>query len=703
MTPEDCPLPPLREDLQIVRGGLSYSGVPIWIVLDPIRNKFFRITFEFFQLITLWNLGGTELKLNGLLEAHFGRSSEADEITAAVRLLDANQFLTIPASGSWKGLHQAATRRHSLFMQMIHNYLFFKIPLVRPEGFLKRTWPTVSILFSKTFLAVAVIAAIGGLYLVSRQWESFVGTFSYVFTLEGLIVSFLSIALIKSMHELGHAFVAHHYGCRVPTAGFALMVLMPLLYTDVTDAWRLKQRRQRLAIDIAGVVVELCTAAFALLLWSFMPDGPVRSAVFVLATAGWILSIVVNTNPFMRFDGYYILSDFLGVENLQLRAFRHMKWRLRTLLFRLSSPPPEHFPARLDLFLTAYAIATAIYRLLLYIGIALLVYHFFIKIVGIVLFAVEMGFFILRPMWQELREWITMRDEIVRRRRSYISFFLFLVGLASLFVPLSTSVGIPAVIQPGAFARIYPAEPGLLEKILVKSGDHVRKGDVLFVITSSSTRHEQQLADIEIDLAKTRLARIGADVEDLATSGPIREQLASLQSKRAGLCERASRMVIRAPFDGIVADLNMALYVGRWISRKEQLAYLADTANAVIRGYVNAESRARIEPGDTAVFVPDDLTKPTIDSRLATIATYGTRTLDILELTSTYGGSIAVHETDGRALAPANAEYAVLTEPLPQPDTRIGRGVLVVDARPESLMSRLWRWTGRVFVREFGV
>jgi putative peptide zinc metalloprotease protein len=704
VNPEDAALPPLREDLQIIRGGVDYSGAPIWIVLDPVRNKFFRVTFELFQLLTFWNHGGTVSRLMGLIDAHFGRRSNAEEISAAVQALSASQLLTVPPSGTWQALHRSAPPRHSLFMRLIHGYLFFKIPLVRPEPFLRATWPVASFLFGKAFIAMAAVAAIVGLYLVSRQWESFVGTFSYVFTPEGLAISFVAIAFIKSMHELGHAYVAHRYGCRVPTMGFAMMVLMPLLYADVTDAWRLRQRRQRLAIDVAGVAVELCIAAFALLLWSFLPDGPLRSAVFILAATGWILSLIVNANPFMRFDGYYIFADFLGVENLQQRAFRHLKWRLKELLFGLRLPPPEQFPARLDVLLTAYAIATAIYRLMLYIGIALLVYHFFIKIVGIGLFAVEIGFFIIRPVWQELKEWVAMRDDIIRSKRSLISLAVFTSALMLLFVPISSNVHVPAITQPGAFVRIYPTEPGRLDEIRIKPGDRVRKGDVLFVISSPANLHEKRLADIEIALAQTRLERIGADADDLATSGPIREQLASLQSKRAGLDEVAGRLVIRAAFGGVIAELNPALYAGRWVSGKERLAYLADDGVVVMRGYVDGESRARIEPSANAAFIPDDLTRPRIDTRLAAISAYGVRALDIPELASIHGGRVAVYQTERRELAPVGAEYAVLTEPLAQTKSigQTERGVLVIDARPESMMSRLWRWVGRVFVREFG-
>src|SRR5690606_41096448 len=103
-------------------------------------------------------------------------------------------------------------------------------------------------------------------------------------------------------HEFGHAFMAKRAGCRVQSMGLASMVLLPMLYTDVSDAWRVNDRRSRLLIGAGGVLAELLLAVIALLAWSLLPDGPARTAAFMLASATWITTLVINLNPFMRFD-----------------------------------------------------------------------------------------------------------------------------------------------------------------------------------------------------------------------------------------------------------------------------------------------------------------------------------------------------------------------------------------------------------------
>ena len=589
-------------------------------------------------------------------------------------------------------------------MQLIHGYLFFKIPLVRPEPFPQGHLADVSFLFSRTFFLITALAGIVGLYLVSRQWEAFNGTFPYVFSARRC----RDLAAVDHPHQI--AARARPCLCRSP-------VWMPRADdgrgdhgADAAALYRRFRRlasevaQARLAINSAGMLVEFAVAAYALLLWSFLPDGPLRSAVFVLAAVGWVLSLIVNINPFMRFDGYYMLADVVGIENLQPRAFRHMRWRLREFLFgRLT--PTGTFSARLDAFLTLYAIATAIYRLMLYLGIALLVYHFLIKIVGIMLFAVEIGFFIIRPAWHELKEWYAMRQDILASPRSYITFAALGVGIALVFIPVSTRVSAPAVLQPELFARLFPQEPGRVTAVRVERGQEVRQGDILFEISSPASAQERKLADIEIALAELRLARIGADTDDLTASGTIERQLASLQAQRAGLEEREQRLIVRAPFDGRMADISASVVPGRWIGRSQQLGYLARSGTLAIRGYVEGDDRARIADDASAIFVPNDLTRSKISVKLQAISAYGVTRVDLPELASVHGGPVAVYEHANHTLSPVTAHYAVrgnVVGDMP-PVNQTVRGTLLIDARPESLAARLWRWVGRVFVREFGV
>ncbi len=115
--------------------------------------------------------------------------------------------------------------------------------------------------------------------------------------------------------------------------------------------------------------------------WAFMPEGTLRSLAFVLATSSWILSLSINLNIFMRFDGYYILSGWWGIENLQRKSFSLGKWKLTEILFGLNRTAPENVSSLTRRKLVLYAWGVWIYRFFLFLAIALLVYHFF-QVVG---------------------------------------------------------------------------------------------------------------------------------------------------------------------------------------------------------------------------------------------------------------------------------------------------------------------------------
>lgn len=191
MTGAPAALPRLREDLRIVRGGRSLNGAPGWVVQDPLRNRFFTISREMFQLLSLWNDHSAAETLSAAVKARYGRAPDGEEISQAAALMDANFFLTAPVSGGWKALHQR-TKKKGAASRILHGYLFFRIPLIRPEPFLRAAWPVAGLIFSRMMVIICALAGAAGLYLISRQWERFLAAFNDLFSLEGAALSLLS-------------------------------------------------------------------------------------------------------------------------------------------------------------------------------------------------------------------------------------------------------------------------------------------------------------------------------------------------------------------------------------------------------------------------------------------------------------------------------------------------------------------------------
>ena len=695
----------------MIEAARSLTGAPRWLIYDPVQHRFISIGRNAYVLLQVWREGAP---LEMLLREAYERHAETIEPADAERFiafLAANR-LTLEAPGGWRALARVAALGHgSIASRLLHSYLFFRIPLWRPERFLRATLDAVRPLGSVWALAVVALTGLTGLYLVSREWDQFLATFAGIFSLEGGALLALALLAVKFLHELGHAYVATHFGCRVPVIGVAFVLGAPMLYSDVTDGWRLTSRAKRFRIDIAGVLVDLAVGSIATFLWAFLPEGGARSFAFSLATAGWIFSLTMNLNPFMKFDGYHIACDLVGLENMQDRAMALGRWRLRELLFALRSPSPEAFPRSVTNGLIAYAWTLWIYRLVLFTGIAFAVYAFFFKLAGVLLFLVEIGYFILAPAGRELREWWTMRRAILTSQRTLLSGGLVIAACVFAGLPLSSEVGIPAVLSASVIARLYPALPAEVRRVHVGHGDRVAAGAPLVSLASVDVAQDLLLTHLKTEVVAMRLARRTSDSLDREEALVLEKEQAALLQRRDGLLRQKSELNLIAPFAGQVVELLPALHPGRWLNPREAVLVVRgepETGSPAfgVRGTLDERNVWRVKAGARAVFVPDDLNLPRVEMRVASIAQSASAVLDQIELASSHGGRVADRLDQKRQPVPVTAQFAVRAMPVgPIPEVFAARsvtGLLVAEGAPESLIARAWRQVLRVLVRESG-
>lgn len=588
--PEPVPLPLLREDLRLISHGSSADAEAVTdrLIYDPLRHRYVQIDAESFDILSLWPHYRDAASLVNAVQERFARGVDEQTVLALADFLLKSDLAIDPAKSGWQTawLRRESQRRHWA-MHVVHSYLFFRIPLFSPERLL-----TVSLPYVRPFLRRATLHGFGilgaiGLYLVSRQWESFLGTYQHVFTPTGGMTLALVMLGVKALHECGHAYVAASHGCRVPTAGVAFMVLVPMLYTDVTDAWRLGDRRARLAIDAAGILVEIALACLALFLWPFLPEGPAKTAAFMIATASLVLTLGLNLNPFMRFDGYYLLADYWRLDNLQPRAFALGKWKLREFLFAAHDPCPDALPPRQRRLVILYAWSVWIYRLVIFTGIALMVYHMFFKVLGLILFAIEIVFFIALPILREIRQWWTRRGDFLATRRAAVSAGAIVVLLALFCVPWSSRVDIPAVIETRDTVRLFPVRAARITAVPSKEGQDIGVGTPLIILEAPEIAAQMKMAKTKLDLIALRLSRRTVDTQDREQSLVLEDEMRSLRTQIDGLVREQSLPTMQSPLAGRLIELNPALHPGRWISKSEPVAIVGKPGVMVFRGYVD--------------------------------------------------------------------------------------------------------------------
>ena len=695
----------LRDDLEITAAAAAGTGQPAWVIYDPAQHRHIQSERETTDLLSIWRAGATIPEVTAAAKATLGINVGDDQVARLAEFLRRNQLLDAVHPGAWRELAQiAAAARHGIGARLVHNYLFFRVPLCRPQRALEAILPGLAFLFTRG--AHLFFAGLGlvGLYLVTRQWDAFLSTFHQFLSWEGGIAFAAALLVVKALHELGHAFTAVRYGCRIPAIGVAFMLMTPLFYTDVSDAWRLSSRRQRLLIDAAGIIVELWIACLATFLWAFLPDGTVRGVAFVIATTGWIMSLGLNLNPFMRFDGYYMLCDIVGVENMQSRSFALGRWKLRQWLFAPRLSPPEALPLSLARGLIGYAFGIWLYRLVVFTGIALLVYTYFFKVLGIILFAVEIWYFILSPAVHEVREWWGMQRADISATRTGVTAVVCLSLLLGMLLPWSGAVTLPAIVEAADIVPIFPQRSARVTSIEVTAGQSVRAGDVLARLQSPDIDNDLLTTEIRISATKLRLARVATDPSDRSELLVLLKELDAHQSKRDGLQVERAELVVRAPIEATVIELDSELHAGRWLGRSERLMLLGARRSHVLKGYIDESGLARVAEGVGGRFIPDDPTLAGVAVRLRRVAQAGAAAIEIPALASTHGGRIAVESDQQQRLVPIAAHY--LVEMLPDAamaaPSHVLRGVVHLDGRAESFAIRAWRQVSRVLIRESG-
>lgn len=691
-------LPSLREDLVLFPSSDNPDGSPTWAVQDPVRNKFVQIGWLEFEMLSRWQaspLGvmqslAADTPLRPGLEdvlafAHFLRQQ------GLVRLDNREDVTTAKAIPSKPGI--------SNWHWWLHNYLFFRIPLARPDQWLNWLSPKLDGLFTRWALVVLGLICGTGAVLAARQSELFFQTFVDSLTLAGLLSFAFALMLAKTLHELGHAVVATRYGVRVAHVGVAFLVLWPMLYTDTGESWRLRDHRQRLHIAAAGMTVEMVLAGLALLGWVLTPPGALRSAFFYLATTSLVMTVALNISPFMRFDGYYVLSDALDMPNLHDRSGAIAKTALRRVLLGFKDPWPEHFAPAKHTTLLLFALGTWVYRFFLFLGIAVAVYLMFFKLLGIFLFLVEIIWFVVRPLYVEFKVWGKRRRDIQRGRASLWLLGL-LVGLGLLAFPWAHDIHAPAQLRAD-YSTIYSPLAGKV--VALHAPGSVPQGESLVVLDSPKLRSDAQRAQININATKAALqtAELASDTnrEQVGKLGVTVEQYQA-EDRAAG--QELARLSIKADYAALWTDVDPTLVVGSWLRPQDAIGTLVNASSWLVEAWVEESDLQNLGLGAVGRFYPANRIDAPMQVSVVGIDTARTSALPHPGMSTDHGGPIPT-VAEGRAVVPREALYLVRLKVQGAPDqVRWSRGRVTLQGQRHSKVWRAFSYAASVLIRESG-
>ena len=425
--------------------------------------------------------------------------------------------------------------------------------------------PRTRVLFSTACVVFCLSLMVTAAGLAALQFELLLSRlpgFQDFFSLDNLLWIAVALGGAKVLHELGHALVCRHFGSECHEMGLMLLVFTPCLYCNVSDAWMLPNRWHRIAISLAGMYVELLLASVCLLLWWFSVPGWFNAFCLNVVVVCSLSTVLFNGNPFLRYDGYYILSDFVEVPNLRQQATALVRNALGTWFFGAETVNARLLPTQRKFFLATWYVAATIYRLAVVWGILWFVYAICrpyglqplalavatMTVAGLILAPVmRFGILVSNPFWSRTVNW---------PRFWFRGGLVLLILVAVVMIPLPFSVRAPAVIRAAGAVSLFVQQTGRLQNAL-PAGAAVQPGMTVGQLENTTLARQIVRLEGEIRLLTKQLENLenGRSTDTQASAALIPTTRQRLQEKKNELAQRqtdSGRLTLTSPVAGVV-------------------------------------------------------------------------------------------------------------------------------------------------------
>jgi len=550
----------MRADLHIQRRA---DG---WMIKDPISLRYFQLSNE--EYFLLCKLDGRQSleHIRDEFERQFApRRVHNTQLQSFLSYLHDNNLIVATMPGhSDRLLDLGQQKRRRQITSAVTNVLAIRFRGVDPERFLGWLYPKVRWTFTRPCLLAGGLLIAAAMLLVAVQFSTLqrrLPDFREFFSLTNVATILLIVGATKVLHELSHALTARHFGCECHEIGFMLLVFTPCLYCNVSDAWTIPGRWQRIAISAAGMYVELVLAAVCTFLWWFSEPGLLNTLCLNQMFVSSVTTVLFNGNPLLRYDGYYILSDLVNEPNLQQESRNVVQERFVRDVLGVQGLIVKLRSKRRAAWLAAYAVAATACRVV-FVGLILWFYLKMLEPYELKVLAQALGLVVLTgmvvvPTWRNGRQVQDLASTgQVQWPRALLKTGIFLaVVMAAFTVPLPRRVAAKAVLQSSNETKVYVAVPGRLTST-ISAGTVVSAGQLL--VELENVELKSQLETLKGRLSEQRvlvsnLHRRRFDEPDVELQIPAAaDRLRDLESQHAQLAADYSRLKITAPIAGTV-------------------------------------------------------------------------------------------------------------------------------------------------------
>lgn len=698
--------PRLHDQIEIHRHDYREQ---IWYILENTTSgRSHRFNVAAYQFIGLLN---GEREVQSVYDQVCEKLEEdapgqPEIISLMCQLYEADLLKIDDLSDTDELFERRSRRRSGELRQRFINPVAIRLPLWDPEQFLNRHYDKVKWLFNAWTGAAWLIVLLYSLLQMAQNWSQIEHHFSVnALSPYNLILLFLLYPVIKLLHELGHAFAAKLEGGEVHEMGITFLLLMPVPYVDVSAAIHFRSRYKRMLVSAAGIIVELFIAALGLLLFLAAQPGLVQSIGFNLFLIGGISSLFFNGNPLLKYDGYYILADAIGIPNLYQRSGQYWKYLFRRYLFGLrDSNSPVSAPGETGWFV-CYSPLSIGYRLtIIWVIISLVTDKFFYLgvLLGIWLITIQ----ILIPLSQGIN--FVLTNPCLQRRRgralaTTVLPLLAVVAMTGLIPVPSYSINEGIVQQPDE-VHLRAEHDGFVRDILVVNNQRVTTGTPLLTMHDPFLQSESRVAMARLQEVKARY-RAGR-ATGTYEAGIVQEELQVAKSELQYIREKSKAMSVDAFKNGELVLLEASDLPGRFLRKGDLLGYILDDEEPTVRMAVSQNDIGRLRQQVTGVkirFASEP--KREFEARILRQSPKATNQLPDAALSTLGGGPFMAGSNPNSELDSAQQVFLVDLEPdYDGLDIAPGtRAYVRVHHGSETLLSQWLRSLRQVFLRQLNV
>ncbi len=695
----------LRPDLEMHPG--TYQDEPGWIVKDPVAMKYFRLKEPEYEAIRMIDGNTSVAEIKEHLESRFPEFTvKVQDVHLLVNSLHKSGLLISNMPGQAAPLKVRREKElKQKAMQLLMSVMSLRLPGVDPERFLNWLYPKVSFLFSKLVFVMCLLLTASAACLVLLNLGEFykrLPEFSQFFNVNNLLFMGAIMIVTKSIHELGHGLMCKHFGGECHEIGFMFLVLTPAMYCNTSDSWILPNKWHRIAIGAAGMYVEVVMASVCTFIWWYTQPGLLHYFALNVIFLSGVSTILFNANPLLRYDGYYMLSDYLEIPNLAEKSKTSLINRLRVSCLGMKPIKTRMLPQRKQLSFATYAVASFVYRWFVMIMIFWFLSKVFqpygLEIIGHALIVMSLVGMLVIPMFKLVKFfWYPGRLREVKMSRFSVSAIWVGLVLCGLFlIPVSRHVSASFVVQPVDADMIYVIQPGQLSEVLVASGDEVNTGDVIAKLANPDLEIELErlrgaMAREQADLAAHRLSqgRVSDAARRIAEStirvADFRNRIAIQEQQIEKLNLVANRNGVIIPPPNIPAQPNAGETMQGWsgtpLDPENRSVFMqSQTLFCLVGDPTKMKATLVIDQSDAKLIEKEQPVKLMFDElpgeRFKSFVQYVSRDpLSSLprELSLTNGGSISARPLPGGGEAPMLTSYEV-SVPLDEIDDAILTG-----------------------------